>query len=179
MYAADPILGHASHLLPQAFPIEEQQHKSLLNSPSIALVHFPCLYLVKHCSSRISKHCVPIQKKYVSTTYELILDLLTSVVQCQSRRTRTSKTTVGVNASATAPANIRIQVALVNIGASFSVGFRVTSRALAFVPVATLARRSPRYSDGAAAFRSSAELGQVVLAPAVIEFGPAGAFSVI
>lgn len=119
------------------------------------------------------------KKKYVSTTYELILDLLTSVIQSQSRRTRTSKATVGVNASATAPANIRIQVALVNIGASFSVGLRVTSRALAFVPVATLARRSPRYSDGAAAFRSSAELGQIVLAPAVIEFGPAGAFSVI
>lgn len=179
MYAADPILGHASHLLPQAFPIEEQQHKSLLNSPSIALVHFPCLYLVKHCSSRMSKHCVPIQKSMCLHRNELILNLLTSVVQRQSRRTRTSKTTICVDASTTAPTNIRIQVALVNIGASFSVGLRVTSRALALVPVATLARRSPRHSDGAAAFCSSAELGQVVLAPAVVEFGPAGAFSVI
>lgn len=104
--------------------------------------------------------------------------LLTRRVQGKARWAFASIRTVGINAS-TAFADSGVELALVDVRATFAVHFCVALRALAEGVIADFARTAPSHADRTAALRTQGQSWQIVLAAAVYYFGPAGASSIV
>jgi hypothetical protein len=99
-------------------------------------------------------------------------------IKGKSRGTSAGEAPVGVDASASS-ANVGVQIALVDVRASFAVDFGVAFGTVALVAVASYARGTPRDSYRTTTLRASAQLRQVVLAASVVEFGPTRTFAIV
>jgi len=104
--------------------------------------------------------------------------LLTCRVQGETRRAVAPIRAVGVNAS-TAFADSAVELAFVDIRATFTVDFRVALRALAEGVITDFTRTAPSHADRATALRTQGQSWQIVLAATVYHLRPAGPSSIV